>query len=353
MKCHVINPVSISKHFGKSIPPVHWTKKTFQGNDVEVFCPRFVSFSARRFWKINTAEWTLKAFTSAAEKVIRLNQLRSDAIYGHFIYPSGLAITNLSAKFNIPAFNAVGEGSPWSIDMLGRDRTCQIMKGRVNFLSVSKKAKKMLIENDLGNQDDIMVFPNGVNLDLFRPMSRSTARSKYGFPQDSFIVAFLGNFSTGKGISRLDNAIKGLTDVYAVYIGKGDCQTDPETTLFKGPLPHSEVPVMLNAADIFVLPTLAEGSSNATIEALACGLPVVSANYDFNDEILDDEFSIRVDPMSVDEIRNAILTLKQNPELRKTMGEAALRKAQSLDIRIRAANILSWMEKTINHEIKV
>jgi glycosyltransferase involved in cell wall biosynthesis len=347
IKCVVINPVSLTHYFGKHLPPVYRKKEIDTGTYVEVYCPRYISFSIKRIWKLNTASWTLSAFTAAIESSLFEQRLAPDALYAHFIFPAGLAASILSKKQGILSFGAVGEGAPWSIDILGASKTRQILGRNINLFAVSPGVKKMLEENDLGGKEEIKIFPNGVNLETFHPFDRKAMREKYGFPTDGFIVAFVGKFSHGKGILRLIEAIRGLEGVYGLFIGDGSVVTEPATTLFKGPLPHEEIPLMLSAADIFVLPTLVEGSSNAIIEALACGLPVVSANYGFNDGVLTDENSIRIDPLNIQEIREAIVTLKQNPEKKAAMAKAASAKAESLDIRKRAAAILTWMEDNV------
>jgi len=112
--------------------------------------------------------------------------------------------------------------------------------------------------------------------------------------------------------------------------------------------PHN-VAAYLNAADFFVLPTLAEGCCNAIVEAMACGLPIISSNRDFNEGILDDQCAILLDPLDISAIRDAIITLSNDSTLRKKMSEAALRKAQFLDITQRAQRILSFMEDQIKN----
>ena len=69
---------------------------------------------------------------------------------------------------------------------------------------------------------------------------------------------------------------------------------------------HDVIAEYLNCADIFVSPTLAEGCSNSIVEAMACGLPIISSDLPFNHDILDEKNSILLDPVEVNEIALAI-----------------------------------------------
>ena len=113
-------------------------------------------------------------------------------------------------------------------------------------------------------------------------------------------------------------------------------------------MPHREISKYLNAADVFVLPTLHEGCCNAIIEAMACGLPIISSNKSFNWDILDESNSLLIDPLNENEIFEAIKTLKVNKNQRMKLSQGALNKAKSLRIEERAKNILCFMEQKIN-----
>ena len=109
---------------------------------------------------------------------------------------------------------------------------------------------------------------------------------------------------------------------------------------------HNEIPVLLNAVDVFVLPTLAEGSCNAIVEAMACGLPVVSSDLPFNDDVLNSKNSIRINPLSIEEIRQAINILKDEKK-RDELAINALETAKELSIDMRARKILDFISKNI------
>ena len=131
-------------------------------------------------------------------------------------------------------------------------------------------------------------------------------------------------------------------------------ETSPESTEnvhICGEKIQSELITYLNASDMFVLPTLAEGSCNAIVEAMGCGLPIISSDREFNMNILDDSCAILVDPTDIGQIREAIRTLAVDPVLRKQKATAALEKAQRLDIMKRARRILDFMENSIDPRV--
>lgn len=80
------------------------------------------------------------------------------------------------------------------------------------------------------------------------------------------------------------------------------------------------------------------------------GLPVISSDGPFNDDILDEKNSIRVNPDDVEAITEAIRTLRNNPELRNSMSEYSLSRHSEYTIQGRAKRILSFINKHIGNE---
>lgn len=350
IKCTVINPVSLTNSLIRKsdLRPKKWFKKTEAGV-INIYSPRYVSFSSKKIGIFNTNYINLKLFQQSCIRVLKKIGTDFDAVYGHFIFPAGITANYISEKYNIPSFFAYGENTNYTIDYLGVEKTRELLTNIKGIVSVSTANKERLIKQKIVSSDKIEVFPNAINNKLFYKRNKKAMRNKYGFPEDAFIVAFVGRFVEVKGANRLSKAIEmvGTDKIKSVFIGFGNVRPTCDGILLEGKQPHDNIPEILSAADVFVLPTLAEGSSNAIVEALACGLPVISSNMPFNDDILDDTCSIRIDPLNIEDIANAIKLLYENNELRRTLSHGALIKAQSLNIESRAKKILSFMESKL------
>src|SRR5699024_10638249 len=111
-----------------------------------------------------------------------------------------------------------------------------------------------------------------VDKNVFYKKDKKKCRHELGFSKNDYIVAFTGTFNDRKGSLRLSDALEDLNDVKSIFIGSGKDEPMNDNILFKGRLSHYDIATYLNAADVFVLPTIAEGCSNAIIEAMACGL---------------------------------------------------------------------------------
>jgi len=93
---------------------------------------------------------------------------------------------------------------------------------------------------------------------------------------------------------------------------------------------RDDVPTILRALDIFVLPSLGEGMSNTILEAMATGLPVVATRVGGNPELVRHEITgLLVEPQSADSLVGAISRYVQDPSLRAAHGSAARDRAES------------------------
>lgn len=120
--------------------------------------------------------------------------------------------------------------------------------------------------------------PIGVDTEMFRPMK--VQRSS------DFTVAYAGRLSLEKGVFRLQELIKKLSHIH--FIVAGPKETDipfPSNVSYYGWLPHHEMPVFYNKADLVILPSFTEGFPNVILEAYACEKPVLATPEAFPREL--------------------------------------------------------------------
>jgi glycosyltransferase involved in cell wall biosynthesis len=291
--------------------------------------------------------WTLAAFQRAAARAIKRLPEKPDALYGHFVFPSGLTAAALGRKIGVPSFLAYGESTPKLFSGVPKAEVAKRLRNLAGVVAVSgENAREIIADGYYPFPERVKVFPNAVDPELFHPMDQQGARAKLNLPKDAFLVAFVGGFIERKGVKVLSEALNSV-NAASVFIGRGDVQPTAKNMLFCGSLDHDKIPIYLAAADVFALPTLHEGCCNAIVEALAMGLPVVSSDRPFNDGLLTSENSLRVDPESPEAVAEAIMILKNDPALRARLAEGARKTGASLQIAARAAGILAFMEERL------
>lgn len=279
-----------------------------------------------------------------------------DVIYCHF-WLSAAYVYKYAERHNIPLIVATGEDIIYPSNLGGENTVSALHSIVKGVICVSSKNREESTACNLTEKGKCIVLPNSINSSVFHQLDKKKVRKELGYNQEDFIVAFCGRFNERKGVFRLEQAIEMCNDktVKSVFIGKPiEGQTRKpkcDGTLFCGTLPHNEVAKYLNAADVFVLPTLAEGCSNSIVEAMACGLPVISSDLAFNWDILDETNSILIDPRNVDEISKSIIKLKNNPRLRQSMSTSSLIKAKELTIEKRVKKIIDFIKQQISSNV--
>lgn len=347
----VINPIPLfveylekSRYYKK-----RWARVTQNGCHIDVISPRYIRISDRTIGLINTQKISYKGFHQAVEKTIKQMPVKPDVLYSHFL-PAGCHAGDIGKELNIPAFCAFGESTLWSIKQWNKSDVQNSLSKLYGIISVSSENKKILGEEELFREGDIEVFPNGVDHSLFYPGNKRGTRKKYGFPENAFIGAFTGSFNDDKGVLRAQEAAVKAGNVKMIYIGGGAQRPEGSNILFCGKLQHDNIPTYLSAADFFILPTKAEGCCNAIVEAMACGLPIISANGAYNDDILSEEYSIRTNPDDINAMADAIKELRDNPERRARMSMAAEEASKRFDINDRAVAIITFMQRKMKKE---
>ena len=340
IKCTVISPQSITNALvhKKRLRAKKWIDNTGNGNSVVIYQPKTLTFSNRFEW-LNR-----KNTTRCIKSIIKKELLNPDVVYGHFWHS---AVQGYLAFRDKPIVVATGESNIWVDEVFDRSITNDALKYIIGVIAVSQKnvdeSKELGL---LNNNPCILIAPNAIDSKLFYHYDKIEARLKVGIGLKDTVGVFVGEFSERKGSERVLAAAKAIPELKLLMIGRGEL-SDMSQVAFKGTLPHDQIVDYLNASDFFVLPTLAEGCSNAIVEAMACGLPIISSDEPFNNELLDSTNSIRINPKSVEEISNAMKKLSTDENYRESLSSGSIKKANNLTINARAKSIVQFIEATV------
>ena len=204
------------------------------------------------------------------------------------------------------------------------------------FLPVSRGVERELRENyDIGPAP-VKIVPNAADLSIFKPIpeaQRLAWRSENGIDAQDIVLIFAGGEWVRKGLDLAIRALALVPDRRAKLFIAGD---DPAKETLKALASESgvsdrvvfggfrkDVPIALASADIFLFPSWYEAFSLATIEAAACGLPVVATSINGTEDFIQPGINgdfVRSDPKHIAEVIGPLIA---NPERRAEMGRNA------------------------------
>lgn len=179
---------------------------------------------------------------------------------------------------------------------------------------------------------EISVICNGVDLEDFCPCNTNSKRAS-----GKVKLISVGRLIERKGYRYLIEALKNINNVELILIGEGNLKGELEELArehqvqvkFLGNVSHDRIPEHLRMADLLVLPSLNEGMSNALLEAMACGLPVIATDTGGSRELIKGNGFI-IKKGDIPDLTKAIEKFIKNPELLGAMGKISRQLAETM-----------------------
>jgi UDP-glucose:(heptosyl)LPS alpha-1,3-glucosyltransferase len=199
----------------------------------------------------------------------------------------------------------------------------------------------------------IEVVPNGVPIEQFQwdEEAREASRRLLRLDGEDVAVLFVGSGWERKGLTYALQAIEKLDSRHLKFLvaGRGDMRRDGSSRAqFLGEV--SDTAALYRASDIFVLPTLYDPFSNACLEALASGLPVITTTSNGFAEIIDDGVhGNTLDEPSSDSVADAI-TFWSDKDRRLAARPSILERAARFDISLNVARTLEILTQEASAE---
>jgi len=210
------------------------------------------------------------------------------------------------------------------------------------IVTTGERLRLQVIEETGVNPANIVSIPTGIDLERFKPGAPAQARASLGLPPEGTLIGIVATLRSWKGHRYLFEAFAGLLDRGArlLVVGDGPQREALETLAkelgiadrvrFAGN--QSDVAPWMRAFDLFCLPSYAnEGVPQALMQAMACGLPVITTPVGSIGEIVQDGDTGRlVAPQDAPALQEAIAAMLADTTLRSRLGararEAALQR---------------------------
>jgi len=301
---------------------------------------KYVDASAQFILKhICTSNRTLRIPFSMPLRA-RLDNL--DLFHAQFIVPPFLKCKTVTTIPDIAFEHYPQFFSPyqraWSKALIRRSA-----KKADHIVTVSEYSKKDLIETYGIRAEKVTVTYEGAGKECV-PLDREKAKNEIArkYRIDGDFILYLGRLQARKNLMRLVNAYARVREAgfthRLVLAGQQDSFFQPvlarvqelkleNNVSFPGYVAAEDVPTFYNAAEVFVYPSLYEGFGLPLIEAMACGVPVITSRSSSLDEVAGDA-AVLVDPLDELSIAEALKKVLNDSELRKRLGQAGLKRSQ-------------------------
>lgn len=214
-------------------------------------------------------------------------------------------------------------------------------KGCDFVVTTGEKLRQQVI-NQVGlPSDKVQSIPTGIDLAQFKTGDKQQVRHECGLPQEKVIIGIVATLRSWKGHQYLIEALAQLqrSDLLILIVGEGPNRPNIEQVIQKQGLSEQVMLVgnqinvvpWLQAMDVFVLPSYAnEGVPQSLMQAMACGLPVISTSIGSIDELIHEGLTGRlVAPQQTMVLAQVLSELINNPQQCEQLAQQGRARVQS------------------------
>lgn len=232
----------------------------------------------------------------------------------------------------------------------------RIVREADGIITVSEWSKRDIIRFFPDSKDKVFVTPLAAD-SKYKPIDKNICRDilskKYNITLP--YILYIGGFSPRKNVVSLVDAFSGIfkdlsTKHNLVIVGfnKDDYTTLAKicsvnsissNVIFTGFVPEEDLPVLYNGSEAFVYPSLYEGFGLPPLEAMSCGVPVITSNLTSIPEVVKDG-GMLIDPNDAENLKAVLIELLNNDNLKKHYREKGLKRASAFSWHNTAFNTL-------------
>ena len=258
----------------------------------------------------------------------------------------------------VGTLHTLEEPAPWSRAGMRMRLMARSLRRHADLVvAVSEHARLHHLEHLRLDPARVTTIHNGIDIAGFRTGGphRAAVRAEFGIPAGASLIVVVAVLRPPKGIDRLilalPTVIEAIPSAHCLIVGDGDAgpglermaidQGIADRVTFSGA--RADVPRMLAAADLFVLPSLTEALPTVVAEAMAAGLPVVATRVGGTPEMVDDSTGVLVEPGDIPRLGRAIVQMLGDPT------EAAIRGRQGRAVAAERFDLATQAARLVDH----
>jgi L-malate glycosyltransferase len=274
------------------------------------------------------------------KKVLR--EFKPDIVHSGYVWQVGIlpAVRNFHPHLSMP----------WGSDILIEPDNSftlkrlvkRVMRNSDHIQCDAEFVKQKIMVDYKQPGSKITVFPWGIDLELFKPGDKATARKKLNIDASKFVVIFNRHLEPVYGVNDLLEGFRifseGRDDVFMMMLSEGSEKISTVKFIAENKLEdkihligrtvNSELPSFLDSSDVYISSSLSDGSSLSLLEAMACGLGLIVTDVPAIKEWVNEANGLVVPRKNPQEIAKALEKYYNNRELLRSHGNVSEKAAK-------------------------